>query len=151
MSKPLISVIIPFGGDGEVIKTLASIKNQKSVATEIIVVTRKFSALNFLDEFRDVRVVQELYPGVYGALNTGLALANGEFCCFLSSGAFFNSNNVLKDYLLILQKNSKASFANAGWIQLRNAAEPSTFRAKKIKRWSHFWSAQPVNIEAICF
>jgi hypothetical protein len=55
-------------------------------------------------------VVEELSPGVYGALNTDLGFATGDFVAFLSSGAVIKSMEILAKYFKVFQSNQNVGF-----------------------------------------
>lgn len=150
MIIPKFSIIVPYGGEGDIASTISSILSQVSVHKEVIIVTRKGMAESVKAALvSEVNVVEEATSGVYGALNTGIDKVKGEVFCFLSSGAIFKSIYILEEYSRIFREIPDAKFVTSGWVQERIANFPEIYLSKRINSFKHFWSRQPINIEAV--
>lgn len=87
-NSPLISVIIPTKNVANTLRqTLESVVNQTYANIEVLVVdyqsTDETQAI--ATSFDNVRFIPEISPGIYQAMNTGIAQANGTWLYFLGA------------------------------------------------------------------
>ena len=151
MARLDFSIVVPYGGGGDLCLTLDSIASQSAVSLEIIVVTKANSKVYVPSQFKNfTKIIEEARKGVFGALNTGLDNTNSAYTYFITSGASFTSNQVLSKIKKILTSESDCIYVNGGWIQERTSGKSSKFAGISINHFYHFWSIQQMNVEALC-
>jgi len=98
----LVSIITVVKDDaGGLVSTYSSLAEQKFQEWEMIIVVgaSKDSTLStgvkLQSEDRRIRVLEERGRSIYGAMNEGLDVANGEFVWFMNAGDCFAGPNVL--------------------------------------------------------
>lgn len=99
---PKFSVItICYNAEKEIERTLTSVVTQTYAEVEYIVVDGKSTdgTLNLVYKYQSqiTKIVSELDKGIYDAMNKGLALATGDYLCFLNAGDKFSSSSTLQD------------------------------------------------------
>jgi glycosyltransferase len=104
MNKPRVSVVtVAFNGAGTIEDALRSVRGQRGVDIEHIVIDGGSSdgTIRIVRESAhqpDV-FVSERDHGVYDAMNKGLAAASGDYVGFLNADDFFSSETSLMDLL----------------------------------------------------
>lgn len=99
----LITIIIVCLNCKPVIEeTVLSVLDQNYKNFEVIIVDGGSSdgTIEIIEHLRNkderINFISEKDNGIYDAMNKGIRLSKGEYICFLNSGDFFYSNNVLK-------------------------------------------------------
>ncbi len=100
-------VTVTYNAESTIERTLQSVAAQKGVDVEHIIMDGKSKdrtaeiALKYqqsmASEGRRVVVVSEPDKGLYDAMNKAIALATGDFICFLNAGDKLHGANVLRD------------------------------------------------------
>jgi glycosyltransferase involved in cell wall biosynthesis len=91
-------------------KTLHSIVNQNFRDWELLIVVgdsvdnTRAVALAYQEEYRNVRVYDDVESGIYKAMNQGLAVAKGKFVWFMNAGDLFHSSSSLRDAIGIAEE-----------------------------------------------
>jgi glycosyltransferase involved in cell wall biosynthesis len=98
---PKISIITVVYNNAEgIAKTIFSIRNQTYKNIEYIIIDgdSKDNTLQVINQNSDIVsfLLSEPDNGLYDAMNKGLALATGDYVCFLNSGDTFYSNNTIE-------------------------------------------------------
>lgn len=93
------SIITPtFNSQKTIIDTLRSVKNQKNVDFEHIVIDGSSSdqTIQIIKNFDEkIKIISEKDYGVFDAMNKGILTSTGEIIAILNSDDFFISNDVL--------------------------------------------------------
>jgi glycosyltransferase involved in cell wall biosynthesis len=100
--KILVSIVTcSLNLDKNLFLTLESIRNQNLTPIESIIVLPKNEVPN-IEDFRRSRqllhnshFVEEESNGIYAAMNTGIKMAQGDYCLFLNAGDSFHSSSAL--------------------------------------------------------
>jgi glycosyltransferase involved in cell wall biosynthesis len=100
--NPRISVItVVFNGEKFIERTFSSIASQTYRNIEYIVIDGASTdrTLELINEYQSIihKWISEPDKGLYDAMNKGLALATGEYICFLNSGDQFCSKDTLEN------------------------------------------------------
>jgi len=98
--QPLVSVIIPTHNAGVTLReALESVVNQLYLQVEILVVDYQSTdtTREIVASFPSVRFVSEPEKGVYQAMNSGIAQANGEWLYFLGADDLLYNELVFKE------------------------------------------------------
>jgi putative colanic acid biosynthesis glycosyltransferase len=98
--QPLVSVIIPTHNAAATLRTaLESVVNQTYPKVEIIVVDYQSTdaTKEIVASYSSVRFVSETEKGIYQAMNTGIAQANGEWIYFLGADDYLYNELVFKE------------------------------------------------------
>lgn len=129
----LLSVItVCYNSEQFIEKTVESVLQLKSVLhdMEYIIVDGKSKdrTLAILSKYKAQidKIVSEPDKGIYDAMNKGVALANGEWVCFMNSGDTFYNPIDLNKLAHILMENSEKSVVYGNWIM--------DFGSKKVKK-----------------
>ncbi|MDR1645615.1 MAG: glycosyltransferase [Tannerellaceae bacterium] len=104
---PLVTVItVNYNQAGALEKTIRSVVDQNYEQMEYIVVdgasTDKSVSVIRTYEDRIAAWVSEKDNGIYHAMNKGLGMATGKWCCFLNSGDVFAGNSVVRRVASVL-------------------------------------------------
>lgn len=97
--QPLVSVIIPtYNAAATLRDALESVVNQLYLKIEIIVVDYQSNddTKEIVASYPSVRFVSENEKGIYNAMNTGIAQANGKWIYFLGADDLLHNNLVFK-------------------------------------------------------
>jgi glycosyltransferase involved in cell wall biosynthesis len=96
MDKKLSIITINWNNAAGLQKTIESVVSQLDDHCEYIVVDgqSKDSSVDIINTFKDkiTTYISEANEGIYGNMNKGIARAKGEYCLFLNSGDWLNSN-----------------------------------------------------------
>jgi glycosyltransferase involved in cell wall biosynthesis len=99
-TAPLITVItVVYNGIQSLRKTILSVVNQDYPSIEYIVVDGGSTdgSIEMIKEYASRLVWKsEKDTGIYDAMNKGLGLAHGAYCCFLNCGDVFVDNTVVR-------------------------------------------------------
>lgn len=98
--QPLVSVIIPTHNAASTLReVLESVLNQTYIQVEIIVVDYQSTdnTREIVRSFPSVRFYSEAEKGVYQAMNSGIAQANGEWLYFLGADDLLYNSLVFKN------------------------------------------------------
>ena len=98
---PKFSVItVTYNAEAVLEDTIQSVISQTYHHVEYILVdgASKDSTLSIIDRYRDriTRIVSEPDKGLYDAMNKGIALASGDYLCFLNAGDCFHEDDTLQ-------------------------------------------------------
>ncbi len=102
---PTFSIITVTYNAGKVLEnTLLSVLSQSYRHIEYILVdgASKDNTMEIVDKYRDrlQTVVSEPDKGLYDAMNKGIALATGDYLCFLNAGDCFHEADTLQQMVL---------------------------------------------------
>jgi glycosyltransferase involved in cell wall biosynthesis len=98
-NQPLVSVIIPTHNVAATLRAaLESVVNQLYPQVEIIVVDYQSTdaTKEIVSSYPLVRFISENEKGIYNAMNTGIAQANGKWIYFLGADDMLHNNLVFK-------------------------------------------------------
>ena len=98
--QPLVSVIIPTHNAAATLRAaLESVVNQLYLKIEIIVVDYQSTdaTKEIVASYPSVRFVSESEKGIYQAMNSGIAQANGEWIYFLGADDLLYNNLVFRE------------------------------------------------------
>lgn len=98
--QPLVSVIIPTHNAAATLRAaLESVVNQTYPKVELIVVDYQSTdaTKEIVASYPSVRFVSETEKGIYQAMNSGIAQANGEWIYFLGADDFLYNEMVFKE------------------------------------------------------
>jgi glycosyltransferase involved in cell wall biosynthesis len=109
MNVPLSIITINLNDSRGLQKTIASVVNQSYNLFEYIVIDggSNDDSVDVIKNNADKITywVSEKDAGIYNAMNKGLSKATGDFCLFLNSGDFLESNNSLKKVAKLFSGN----------------------------------------------
>ena len=114
--------------DSNLQKTLVSIYRQKSINLESILIFPNQMASSIKEQLPHSRVENQDGNGVYNAMNTGLKIANGEFCLFLNSGDEFLNDFSLHDLFEVVQDSIWGYGSIKRVFPLSNRTDEYSFR-----------------------
>jgi glycosyltransferase involved in cell wall biosynthesis len=106
--QPLVSVIIPTHNTASTLReALESVLSQTYIQVEIIVVDYQSTdnTREIVRSFPSVRFYSEAEKGVYQAMNSGIAQANGEWLYFLGSDDELYNEFVLQNILQFINES----------------------------------------------
>jgi len=98
--QPLVSVIIPTHNAAATLRdALESVVNQLYLEVEIIVVDYQSTdaTKEIVASYPSVRFISESEKGIYQAMNSGIAQANGEWIYFLGADDLLYNNLVFNE------------------------------------------------------
>lgn len=98
---PKFSVItVTYNAEKVLEDTIQSVITQTYHHVEYIIIdgASKDGTLSVIDKYRDriSRIVSEPDKGLYDAMNKGIALATGDYLCFLNAGDSFHEDDTLQ-------------------------------------------------------
>lgn len=98
---PKFSIItVTFNAEKVLNETILSVISQTYPQVEYIIVdgASKDGTLSIVDKYREQihAVVSEPDQGLYDAMNKGMALASGDYLCFLNAGDCFHEDSTLQ-------------------------------------------------------
>ena len=109
MKKPIISVIVPmYNVEKYLRECLDSINAQTFSEYEVILVDDRSTdntasiAKEYVEKYGKYKLVQGKGKGLGGARNSGLEVAQGEYCCFIDSDDLITKNALENYYAQIL-------------------------------------------------
>lgn len=132
-----LSVIIPvYNVENYIYECIESVINQTIKESEIIVVDdgSKDNSIEIVKKFNDKRIIiiTQENRGLSAARNTGMAVAQGEYICFIDSDDFIGDSKALEDmYNIALEDKSDIVVGNAVRYYSQNKKE-SVRRDKNI-------------------
>ncbi|MFA6812282.1 MAG: glycosyltransferase family 2 protein, partial [Bacteroidaceae bacterium] len=99
--NPKFSIItVTYNAEKVIENTILSIIEQTYHNIEYIIIdgASKDKTINIIEKYRPQikTVVSEPDNGLYDAMNKGIALAKGDYLCFLNAGDCFHQNDTLK-------------------------------------------------------
>lgn len=102
MSAPVISIItVVYNSESLIERTIQSVLNQTFKSTEHIIIDgrSKDNTVKIIERYSTQIAywISEPDKGLYDAMNKGLAVAKGEYVCFLNSGDTFYDANTLEN------------------------------------------------------
>ena len=122
-SPPFFSIItVAYKDSWALTKTARSVFRQQYDDIEYLVIdgASDDGTAELIEYWRSTGLIDnaliEPDSGVYDAMNKGLAMARGQFVCFLNTGDIFAHDNVLRDVRDVLE--SKARDGCMGWGEL---------------------------------
>ena len=100
MNYPLISIItVCYNAEKQLEATLKSVAQQDYPNIEYIIVDGKSTdgTMVLLQKYGDIidKQVSEKDNGIYDAMNKGVCMATGEWCCFMNAGDTFADGNTV--------------------------------------------------------
>lgn len=126
INNTLISVItVVLNDEKNILRTLKSVKSQKQVNLEHIVVDGKSNdkTLEIVKKniFKKNLIISEKDKNLYDAINKGIKKANGKYIYLLHSGDIFYDENILnKKIINILEENLDFVFSNIFYYDFDN-------------------------------
>lgn len=113
-------------------KTILSVINQSYENIEYIIIDGASSddTLKIINKYQDkiTKLISEKDNGIYDAMNKGIEASSGDYLIFLNSDDCFNDNDVIKNFVMIAQKNKKELYY--GDLKVYNPSNQS-FSIKK--------------------
>ena len=133
-------------------RTLASIREQRGVSPDVVVVdggsTDGTAAV--LDRYRELgwTILSEADAGVYDGMNKGVRLARGEWVNFMNAGDVFAGPDVLRELAAALAgpPAEGADYVYGDVISDYGGGERRLTRAKPLRT---FWKNKPFNHQAL--
>jgi glycosyltransferase involved in cell wall biosynthesis len=113
----LITIVtVTYNAEGTLERTLKSVEMQTHGNVEHIIMdgASKDGTLAIAQAYkernddRDIRIVSEPDKGLYDAMNKAIAIANGEYICFLNAGDKLHNPQTLEYIVHIAQHNPNA-------------------------------------------
>lgn len=113
----LITIVtVTYNAEGTLERTLKSVEMQTHGNVEHIIIdgASKDETLAIAQAYkernddRDIRIVSEPDKGLYDAMNKAIAIANGEYICFLNAGDKLHNPQTLEFIVHIAQHNPDA-------------------------------------------
>ena len=113
----LITIVtVTYNAEGTLERTLKSVEMQTHGNVEHIIMdgASKDGTLAIAQAYkernddRDIRIVSEPDKGLYDAMNKAIAIANGEYICFLNAGDKLHNPQTLEFIVHIAQHNPDA-------------------------------------------
>ena len=113
----LITIVtVTYNAEGTLERTLKSVEMQTHGNVEHIIIdgASKDETLAIAQAYkernddRDIRIVSEPDKGLYDAMNKAIAIANGEYICFLNAGDKLHNPQTLEFIVHIAQHNPNA-------------------------------------------
>jgi len=129
--QPLVSVIIPTHNAAATLRnTLESVVNQVYTQVELIVVDYQSTdaTKEIVASYPSVRFVSETEKGIYQAMNSGIAQANGEWIYFLGADDFLYNELVFKElFEQKIPKNSNLILGKVENIGIQHSLVPTIY------------------------
>jgi glycosyltransferase involved in cell wall biosynthesis len=130
--QPLISVIIPTHNAAATLRdALESVVNQVYLEVEIIVVDYQSTdnTREIVGNFPSVRLIVETEKGIYQAMNTGIAQANGKWIYFLGADDLLHNNLVFKQlFENKIPENTELIFGKVENIGSQHSLVPTIYQ-----------------------
>jgi glycosyltransferase involved in cell wall biosynthesis len=129
--QPLVSVIIPTHNAAATLRAaLESVVNQAYPKVELIVVDYQSTdaTKEIVASYPSVRFVSETEKGIYQAMNSGIAQANGEWIYFLGADDFLYNELVFKElFEQKIPKNSNLILGKVENIGIQHSLVPTIY------------------------
>lgn len=148
-AHPLFSIItVTYNAASTLEVTLQSIASQTYTGVEALVIDGASTdgTLAIAERYRShlARVVSEPDKGLYDAMNKGMALATGDYLCFLNAGDTFHENDTLEKIVQSIEENSPLPDVIYGetalvdnernFVRMRRLQAPEELNWKSFKR-----------------
>lgn len=152
MSRPLVTVVIPFYNCPYIDQAVRSALEQSYSPIEIIVVddgSTQFA--DRLDPYRPyIHYLGKANGGTATALNHGIRFAAGEYVAWLSSDDLFYQDKINNQVLFMQQHNAYISHSNFNYIDAYSnithfSVAPLSVLQNKVDFYRCFLNANPVN------
>ncbi|MBE6275373.1 MAG: glycosyltransferase [Bacteroides sp.] len=145
---PTFSIItVTYQADKVLEETILSVIHQTYKQVEYIIVDGGSTdrTLSIIDQYRPhiQRVVSEPDKGLYDAMNKGIALATGDYLCFLNAGDTFHKNETLEQIAHTLKSPELPDViygetaivdANRQFLHMRKKSAPDNLNWKSFKQ-----------------
>jgi len=145
---PTFSIItVTYQADKVLEETILSVIHQTYKQVEYIIVDGGSTdrTLSIIDQYRPhiQRVVSEPDKGLYDAMNKGIALATGDYLCFLNAGDTFHKNETLEQIAHTLKSPELPDViygetaivdANGQFLHMRKKSAPDNLNWKSFKQ-----------------
>ena len=131
---PVFSVItVTYNAAAVLEDTIQSVIAQTYHHVEYIIVdgASKDGTTGIIDRYRDriARVVSEPDGGLYDAMNKGIALATGDYLCFLNAGDSFHEDDTLQQIVHSLAPDCEGHF-----VRKRRLSAPEVLTWKSFRQ-----------------
>lgn len=151
MSAPVISVItVVYNGGQAIERTVRSVLEQTYENVQYIIVDGGSTdgTLAAIESYRDRihQIVSERDHGIYDAMNKGIALASGDYVCFMNCGDVFSSDRVLMELKRYLQQGTGVVYSD---VLVHDAG--GNVRLQRCRRPEDFWKGTPFCHQAALF
>lgn len=144
---PKFSVItVTYNAEKVLEDTILSVISQTYHHVEYIIVdgASKDGTLTIVDKYRDriSQVVSEPDKGLYDAMNKGIALATGDYLCFLNAGDSFHEDDTLQKMVHSITSNELPDIlygetalvdAQRHFLRMRRLSAPEVLTWKSFK------------------
>lgn len=145
---PIFSIItVTYNAEKVLEKTVQSVMEQTYRPVEYIVVdgASKDNTLAIIEKYRNhiQTVVSEPDRGLYDAMNKGIALATGDYICFLNAGDAFHEATTLQQMVHSIQSSELPDVlygetalvdAKGHFLRMRRLAAPEVLTWKSFKQ-----------------
>ncbi|MCE9106159.1 glycosyltransferase family 2 protein [Bacteroides pyogenes] len=147
-TTPIFSIITVTYNAGQVLEpTIRSVMSQTYPHVEYIIVdgASKDNTLALIEKYREriQTVVSEPDKGLYDAMNKGIALAHGDYLCFLNAGDCFHSEHTLQEMADslpdgalpdVLYGETAIVDANRNFLHMRRLSAPQRLTWRSFKQ-----------------
>jgi len=129
--QPLVSVIIPTHNAAATLRdALESVVNQLYLEVEIIVVDYQSTdaTKEIVASYPSVRFISESEKGIYQAMNSGIAQANGEWIYFLGADDLLYNNLVFNElFQLKIPENTDLVLGKVENVGVQHSLVPTIY------------------------
>lgn len=145
---PKFSVItVTYNAEKVLEDTIQSVITQTYHHVEYIIIdgASKDGTLSVIDKYRDriSRIVSEPDKGLYDAMNKGIAMATGDYLCFLNAGDSFHEDDTLQKMVHSISGNELPDVlygetalvdAQRHFLRMRRLSAPEVLTWKSFKQ-----------------
>jgi len=147
--KAMVSIItVVYNGKEYMEETILSVINQSYANIEYLIIdgASEDGTLNIIRKYEDKIAYWKSEPdsGIYDAMNKGIALATGEWVCFINCGDRFFSNDTLASVLDATPEH--ADFIYGDHCKIYGFGGTKIIKARSL---DYFWKGMPFSHQSL--